>query len=208
MEQASTAPRRRRMSPARRRRQIVDAAGVIFETRDPLEVTFEEVAETAGVSRGLVYRYFGDKGGLVAAVYLRSSQRFDAAIESALDGAVDPHDRLTGMVRTYFRLAEANAGAFRRFASLASVHHPKVEAAREQRLRRIAARWGDTEEAAVVARAVVTMLESTALDWLDRHWPDLDRTAEMVATLLWGGVSTFSQAGTVTVPGPRGALPD
>lgn len=198
MEQAQ---RRRRMSPTRRRRQIVDAAGVIFETRDPLEVTFEDVAETAGVSRGLVYRYFGDKGGLVAAVYLRSSQRFDAAIDVAVAAAADPEERLRTMIRTYFRLAEANAGAFRRFASLASVHHPKVEAAREQRLRRVAARWGDTEEAAVVARAVVTMLESTALDWLDRHWPDVDTAADTVTTLLWGGVSAFTVSGTVVVPG-------
>ena len=59
---------RTRLDPEIRREQIVEAAEQVFHGRDPSEVTFEEIAEAAGVSRALVYNYFGDKGGLIAAV--------------------------------------------------------------------------------------------------------------------------------------------
>ena len=58
-----------RLDPATRRALLVEAASGVFRGRDPSDVSFEEVAEAGGVSRSLVYAYFGDRGGLIAAVY-------------------------------------------------------------------------------------------------------------------------------------------
>ena len=55
---------RTRLTRATRREQIIDAAVDVFKGRDPNDVTFEEVADAAGVSRALVYNYFGDRRGL------------------------------------------------------------------------------------------------------------------------------------------------
>src|SRR5262249_62347488 len=63
---------RTRLAREERREQIVDAAAAVFRGRDPAEVTFEEIADAAGVSRALVYNYFGDRNGLVEAVYKRN----------------------------------------------------------------------------------------------------------------------------------------
>ena len=65
--------------PAVRRHQIVEAAAQLFEGRDPTEVPFEEIADAAGVSRALVYNYFGDRSGLLAAVYLHLFEAMDVA---------------------------------------------------------------------------------------------------------------------------------
>ncbi len=60
--------RRTRLDPDTRRRSIVQAASEVMLGHDPMEVSIELVAEAAGVSRALIYNYFGDRGGLLAAV--------------------------------------------------------------------------------------------------------------------------------------------
>src|ERR687891_398237 len=73
----ASGPGRRRLEPGRRRAEIVQAASALYRGRDPATVRFEEVADAAGVSRSLVYAYFGDRGGLLAAVYLYSLAGLD-----------------------------------------------------------------------------------------------------------------------------------
>ena len=63
---------RTRLARDERREQLVDAAAAVFQGRDPAEVTFEEIADAAGVSRALVYNYFGDRNGVLEAVYRRN----------------------------------------------------------------------------------------------------------------------------------------
>ncbi|MEQ6021101.1 TetR/AcrR family transcriptional regulator [Streptomyces salinarius] len=72
--QAST-PAYRRLSVEERRIQLLDAALALFAHRPPEEVSLDDVAEQAGVSRPLVYRYF--PGG--------KQQLYEAALGSAAD---------------------------------------------------------------------------------------------------------------------------
>ena len=58
----------------------------MFKGRDPSEVTFEEIADAAGVSRALVYNYFGDRRGLVAAVFRRHTELLHDAVTAGFDG--------------------------------------------------------------------------------------------------------------------------
>ena len=52
-------------------RAILEAAEAIFGERGYRKTSLEDVASAAGVSRPLVYRYFGDKRGLFAEVLAR-----------------------------------------------------------------------------------------------------------------------------------------
>lgn len=61
-------PVRSRLAPAARRRQILDAARDLFADRPYEEVSVRELAEAAGVARGLINHYFGDKRELFLAV--------------------------------------------------------------------------------------------------------------------------------------------
>src|SRR5512145_180401 len=76
--------RRPRLDPEARRAQIVEAAAEVFRGRDPATVRFDEVARAAGVSRSLVYAYFGDRGELIAAVHLHSLSDLDAELSALL----------------------------------------------------------------------------------------------------------------------------
>ena len=192
----SAHPRNRtRLSPEVRREQIVDAAVRVFDGRDPAEVTFEQVAEAAGVSRGLVYNYFGDKQGLIAAVYLRTLQHLDAALSADLRGDEPPEELLRGVVSGYLRFAKAHAHGFGYLVgNAAATLHPEVRAARLERVRRVAERWaGQDPDALLVGHAVVGLLESVTVEWLTAGREDVERTAELVADLLWSGLSGLEQ---------------
>jgi len=193
---------RTRLDPEVRREQIVEAAERVFHGRDPSDVTFEEIAEAAGVSRALVYNYFGDKGGLVAAVYLRSLQRLDEELVSTVDPGSSDADRLRAVVRCYLRFARSNPAAWRVIGSTSASEHPEVQAARQERFDQLASNWGGTVQARTLARAVVAFLEAATLDWIEHRDVDLDRMADLIFTSLWTGLSAVEDAEAHI---PRGA---
>lgn len=65
---APAAPTRERADAARNRRKVLTAAQSLFAERGVAAVTMDDVAATAGVGKGTLYRRFGDKGGLAAAL--------------------------------------------------------------------------------------------------------------------------------------------
>ncbi|RII15813.1 transcriptional regulator BetI [Streptomyces sp. YIM 130001] len=71
----ATTPAYRRLSVEARRVQLLDAALGLFAHRVPEDVSVDDVAEAAGVSRPLVYRYF--PGG--------KQQLYEAALGTAAD---------------------------------------------------------------------------------------------------------------------------
>jgi AcrR family transcriptional regulator len=61
-----------------RRRQILAAASRVFHQRGVQAATMTEVANEAGISPGLIYRYFPSKEELVACAMTESSQELEA----------------------------------------------------------------------------------------------------------------------------------
>jgi AcrR family transcriptional regulator len=184
---------RTRLDPEVRREQIVEAAEQVFQGRDPADVAFEEIAEAAGVSRALVYNYFGDKGGLIAAVYLRSLQRLDEALDGAVDPDAPDRDRLRSFVLCYLQFADENSAAWRLIGSTATMEHPEVLNARRDRFDQMGRSWGNTAEARLAARAVVGFLESATIDWIENRDVDIARLAELLFTILWTGLSAIDR---------------
>jgi AcrR family transcriptional regulator len=59
-----------RADAARNRQAILAAASALFDTADdPLTVTMDDVAAAAGVGKGTLFRRFGDRTGLLRAVF-------------------------------------------------------------------------------------------------------------------------------------------
>ena len=67
----SASRRYQRLDPATRRDQILDAASALFAERGYDEVTIEDVANAAGVARGLVHHYFGGRKEVLLALLER-----------------------------------------------------------------------------------------------------------------------------------------
>ncbi|WP_235900518.1 TetR/AcrR family transcriptional regulator [Lolliginicoccus suaedae] len=91
----ATPPRRNRQNPDERRRQLI-GIGLEMLTRRPLhQITIDEVAIAAGISRSLLFHYFPTKRDYYAAVIRAASKRLLRAarqagtattIEDMLDG--------------------------------------------------------------------------------------------------------------------------
>lgn len=199
MRRATT---RTRLDPELRREQIVDAAERVFHGRDPSDVTFEQVAEAAGVSRALVYNYFGDKGGLLAAVYLRNFQRLDDALVAAMNTASSAPERLRAIIRCYLDFARKNEACWTVISSAEVKSHPVVQTARARRYERMAEAWGSTPDGRLLARGIVGMLEAATFDWLEHRDVDAERAEVLLFAVLWSGLSGLENHG-VRLPRTR-----
>ena len=73
-------PKFSRLDPSQRREQILDAANALFAERPYEEVSIEDIAGSAGVSRGLVHHYFGGR----KEVYIGLIERLGAQREEEL----------------------------------------------------------------------------------------------------------------------------
>lgn len=68
-----------------RREQILDAAMVCFAQRGFHQTTMQHISAFAGISVGLIYRYFENKDAVIAAM----ADQHKAALESVLTRAAD-----------------------------------------------------------------------------------------------------------------------
>jgi AcrR family transcriptional regulator len=76
----SATPKFRRLDPGQRREQILDAANALFAERAYDEVSIEDLASSAHVTRGLVHHYFGGR----KEVYIALLERLGALREQQL----------------------------------------------------------------------------------------------------------------------------
>jgi AcrR family transcriptional regulator len=183
-----------RLDPAVRRTQIIESAARLFEGRDPVEVPFEEIADAAGVSRALVYNYFGDRGGLLAAVFLHHFTAVNEYLRAATDPDSPPEERFRATVRAYLEFAAAHPGAWRLLNVARTNEHPAVVEAREQRMVELARSWGGSIEARIVACAVVGLLEAATVDWLRSvDQVPAERIGDVLFDLLWRGMSSLDR---------------
>ena len=184
-----------RLDPETRRAQLVEAAADVFRGRHPSEVSFEEVAEAAGVSRSLVYAYFGDRGGLIAAVYLHNLERLDTELGRALDERLPDEVRLRRIIRRYLLFARDNQASWNLMAAAGVLQHPAIQGARRARIERIASGWADEPSARLIARGVVGLLEAGAQDWVDYRDCGLERATDVLLAVVWKGLAGLRERG-------------
>lgn len=186
---------RTRLDPAVRRRQIVEAAARVFSEHEPGEVSFELIADEAGVSRSLVYSYFGDRGSLFAAAYNHEMERLDAEIDRALESLGSDRERLARAVAAYLGFAWRHRSSWELIASASSSRHPAVREAIQARTDRIAASITGAPAARLLVRGVIGMLEAAAIHTLENDDVDPEGLAELLTQIIWDGVSSLEGDG-------------
>lgn len=179
----STAPvsTRRRLTVADRRAELIAAALELFSDRPAAEVTLDDVAARAGVSRALAYRYFGTRGDIYVAAMRSAADQMLALLDPPHDA--DPLDRVIEAIRQFFTFAEAHATGFQALLS----GHPGaragtvgaiVEEVRGALFDRLVEGMGRREVSAelrLALRAWIATAEAAALDWLTNR--DVPRRA-------------------------------
>ncbi|WP_433334107.1 TetR/AcrR family transcriptional regulator [Spirillospora sp. CA-294931] len=109
---SAATPRRRRMSRADRERQMLDVAEEVFGERGFRATSMDEIAERCGVSKPMLYEYFGSKEGLLRASIARSKEELHDVTLKAVSGATTPRDILWQGMVAYFTFVDSHSKSF------------------------------------------------------------------------------------------------
>jgi AcrR family transcriptional regulator len=101
-----TTTTRTRLTPDQRRTQLLELGVSLLATRSLDELTIDVLAEEAGISRGLLYHYFGNKHDFREAVVRRAVA--DLIEQTAPPPGGEPLERLLASVAAYVDYVVAN----------------------------------------------------------------------------------------------------
>jgi AcrR family transcriptional regulator len=94
--------RKERADAARNREAVLVAADALFaRSHSPRSVSMDDVAAAAGVGKGTLFRRFGDRNGLIQALYESRIQPVREAVESGpapLGPSTPPHERVPALL--------------------------------------------------------------------------------------------------------------
>src|SRR6478735_2976574 len=98
----ASAPARTRLSRAERMQQTLDVAHELFAERGYAAVTMDEVATAVGVTKPLLYNYFGNKERLYVACMEQAGDALIRTIGESIAETDSPGDALGAGVRAFF----------------------------------------------------------------------------------------------------------
>ncbi len=169
-----TAPTRTRLAPDARRSQLLDLGVRLLATRSLDEISIDVLAEEAGISRGLLYHYFGNKQAFHEAVVRRAADDLIAQTAPPVEG--EPLERLFVSVTAYVDYVVSNyegylslvKGAYGGNETLREIYE-EARAALTDRIFREDAQGriiSDTAAARLVVRGWAAMAEELVLTWI------------------------------------------
>ncbi|GAU70457.1 putative TetR family transcriptional regulator [Streptomyces sp. NBRC 110611] len=102
----------RQAAAERRRRELLEAAERIV-LRDGPDASMNAIAAEAGITKPILYRHFGDKGGLYRALAVRHTDALLANLRTALDAPVLRRERVEATLDAYLLAIEARPQVYR-----------------------------------------------------------------------------------------------
>ncbi|ORT60360.1 TetR/AcrR family transcriptional regulator [Streptomyces sp. CB03238] len=182
-----TSGARRRMGVEERRQQLIGVALELFSHRSPDEVSIDEIAAAAGISRPLVYHYFPGKQSLYEAALRRAADELAGRFVEPRQGPLGA--RLLRVMGRFFDFVEEHGPGFSALmrggpAVGSSRTNAMIDEVRQAAYEQILAHLGVTDPPArleLVVRSWVSLAESTALLWLDgRRIPRAELELQLV----------------------------
>jgi AcrR family transcriptional regulator len=164
----------------------------MFAERPFSDVWIEEVAEQAGVSRGLVYHYFPNKRDFYAAIVKHGTNNAIRLTEP--DESLPPLQRLRASIDHYLEYVEANENAVR------SVHRGQhsvdeeilavIREGRDAQAERIVSFLIPDQEASptllLALEGWMNFNNAVMFDWLDTHAISRDKLLDLMTGALGG----------------------
>jgi AcrR family transcriptional regulator len=103
---------RTRLARADRMEQTLLAAHALFAERGYAAVKMDEIAASVGVTKPLLYNYFGNKERLYIACMERGGDALIATIAGAVSETANPGDALGAGVRAFFSFLDTDRAAW------------------------------------------------------------------------------------------------
>ncbi|MER6067625.1 TetR/AcrR family transcriptional regulator [Streptomyces sp. NPDC001852] len=178
---------RRRMGVEERRQQLIGVALDLFSRRSPDEVSIDEIASAAGISRPLVYHYFPGKLSLYEAALQRASEDLAGRFAEPHEGPLGA--RLLRVMGRFFDFVDEHGPGFSALmrggpAVGSSATNALIDSVRQAAYEQILSHLGVTDASPrleLVVRSWISLAESTALIWLDgRRIPRAELEVQLV----------------------------
>ncbi|GAC1450038.1 MAG: TetR/AcrR family transcriptional regulator [Pseudarthrobacter sp.] len=184
-----------------RRAQLLAAAQEVFVANGYHGAAMDEIAETAHVSKPVLYQHFPSKRELYLALLDTHLTSLTDLMLGALNSTTDNDERVQAVMRAYYRFIASDDQAHRLVFESDLVNDPDVSARLEtfnktfaDAVARVIAE--DTKlphlEAQLLGRGLAGMAQVSARYWLETDGDlDLDVASDLIYRLAWRGISRF-----------------
>jgi AcrR family transcriptional regulator len=185
-----------------RRDELLDAAVEAIRRIGPA-VSMEDLAKQAGVTKPILYRHFGHRDGLTAALATRFADGLQATLQSAMVTTTEPRDTLVKTIDAYLAFVERDPEVYRFLVRYLTTNPPEdgdltVGNFLRQVGNQVAVVIGEQMRAAKVdsggaeplAHGIVGMVHAAGDWWLERQTMPRERVVQYLVDLLWGGMET------------------
>lgn len=195
---ATAPPRRTRLPAHERREQILAAATELFRATHYEDVSLDDVAERAGVTRGLINHHFGTKRELYLEVVRRFIDVDLIPVPEYVQGAT-LRQRLEESVDGWVTVIDESRDMALDFLRMQAVGDPEIRALMEHTRERAAHRicavigLGPVDGLSAARMAQLRILEAIA-EAAIVQWIEYDRlTKEQVRALVLEGFETAAE---------------
>ncbi len=190
-----TARERARLQVDERRAQLLDLGLQLFTDHTYDELSIDDIAAAAGISKGLLYHYWPSKRDFYVEVVRRAAGHL---VERTAEAGVDASpDSLLHGLDAYLDFVEQHARSFtavmRGGVGSDTEVQAIVEAARTAIADRIASRLGVTTPTPVLRTALrgwIGFVEAASLDWLARRDLPRDELRTLCASMALAALMT------------------
>ena len=176
------------MGVEERRQQLIGVALELFSRRSPDEVSIDEIASVAGISRPLVYHYFPGKLSLYEAALKRAAEDLASRFAEPHEGPLGT--RLRRVMARFFDFVDEHGPGFSALmrggpAVGSSATNALIDSVRQAAYDQMLAHMGVGDPVParleLVVRSWISLVESTALIWLDgRRIPRAELETQLV----------------------------
>jgi AcrR family transcriptional regulator len=169
--------------------------------RDGPGTSMTEIAREAGITKPILYKHFGDKGGLFQALAERYVGALMDELRTALSSEPEPEARIRSTIDTYLTFVDREREAYRFLMHRAVGERPEAEATVAEFIRRLGheialvlgaelRRLGlDSGGAEPWANGMVGMVHLAGDRWLEHPTMSREALVDYLTSLLWLGLS-------------------
>ncbi|MGC0363024.1 AcrR family transcriptional regulator [Rhodococcus sp. 27YEA15] len=169
------AAKRTRLSPAERRAQLIDLGARMLSERPLEQVSVEDIADRAGVSRGLLFHYFASKSDFHLEIIRHTSAQLLERTEPVEVDSDDPMLTLRSVIASYVDYVTENSTTYVSLLRGSASGDPQMRAVFEQTRDTMANRTLDqlprigmvrTPRAELAVRGWIAFVEEATISWL------------------------------------------
>ncbi len=199
--------RKRRLSTDARREQLLASGARLLAERPFDEVSIEEIARAAGVSKGLLYHYFPTKKDFLIAALERGQE--ELAVLTAPDSDLPPAEQLAASLDRFLDFVEEHEAAYTAIFRSRGGGDPEIQAAleagRRQRMDAVIESLASWQPAPASVERTPTLetavqgwfffIEGAVLRWLEHRDIGRDELRELLGLALIGSLQAADAVG-------------